>query len=111
MYPNVFGPNKIMSCLCGQLVDYALCEISTEFTCKSTSTCVPLFSRCDGWEDCPDGSDELPTSCPPKQESSCADGRWMCGNGVCIDEQKLCDGVSDCDESEDEISCSEYIIT
>ena len=32
---------------------------STEFTCKTSLHCIPLTSRCDGFDNCGDDSDEV----------------------------------------------------
>ena len=54
---------------------------------------------CDGYEDCPEGGDEL--DCP---------GMFYCadGNGS-VQPEYLCDGWEDCDDASDETGCAELI--
>jgi hypothetical protein len=68
------------------------CPSGDIYTCRNGEL-VSAYSRCDGWADCTDGSDE--SGCPT----------FRCKNGETIVEQDHCDGYSDCADGSDEIDC------
>ena len=37
--------------------------------------------------------------------TSCKEGEFTCGNGLCVDLDKRCDGVEQCDDGTDEDKC------
>uniref|UniRef100_A0A8B9PU94 Very low-density lipoprotein receptor n=1 Tax=Apteryx owenii TaxID=8824 RepID=A0A8B9PU94_APTOW len=73
----------------------AKCEES-QFAC-SNGRCIPLLWKCDGDEDCSDGSDE--TTCVKK---TCAESDFVCNSGQCVPNRWQCDGDPDCEDGSDE---------
>jgi len=83
------------------------------FKCKSEQ-CVPYWWKCDGVEDCSDGSDEdgcgkdheVANTTNPEPVSppvlGCPANKFQCHNGDCIWAAWVCDQENDCVEGEDE---------
>nr|XP_039251753.1 low-density lipoprotein receptor-related protein 2-like [Styela clava] len=81
----------------------AMCT-SAQFRCEENEKCIPFYWKCDGVEDCPDGSDE-PDVCPPRV---CDVGQFQCDNYKCIPPNYFCDHDDDCGDGSDEENCDEY---
>ncbi|KAK7603208.1 hypothetical protein V9T40_003207 [Parthenolecanium corni] len=71
------------------------------FSC-SNGNCLPLTLKCDGDNDCGDGSDEL--NCGNKT-NHCNPHFFRCGDGKCIPSYWRCDYDNDCADLSDEKDC------
>ncbi|XP_048384041.1 very low-density lipoprotein receptor isoform X2 [Stegostoma tigrinum] len=71
------------------------CEAS-QFQCRN-GRCIPAVWKCDGDEDCSDGSDEA--ACAKK---TCGASDFVCHDGHCVPSRWQCDGDADCEDGSDE---------
>ncbi|XP_047024161.1 low-density lipoprotein receptor isoform X3 [Helicoverpa zea] len=92
-----------------KVYDYKSAESRTctqaEFRCK-TGRCIPMSWHCDSEKDCPDGSDEDPSTCKVK---SCGPEEFTCRgrDGECVPLTWMCDDNADCSDGSDEKACNE----
>ena len=75
----------------------------THFQCPGGDYCLPVYLRCNGFNDCPSYADELECSsyvCP---------GLYRCRithrTAICLLPIHLCDGVFQCPLQDDELDC------
>jgi hypothetical protein len=72
------------------------CSAGT-FHCRSGES-VPASYKCDGADDCSDGSDEV----------GCPSSTFHCGSGESVPVSYKCDGARDCSDGSDEVGCPTF---
>ncbi|NP_001297043.1 MAM and LDL-receptor class A domain-containing protein 1 precursor [Xenopus tropicalis] len=79
-----------------------------QFTCAYVKECVAIDAKCNGIEDCTDGSDEFscPTVIPTVTSTQCEKTEMQCADRKCLPAMMWCDGVPDCPMGEDEHNCT-----
>uniref|UniRef100_A0A3P9M179 Low density lipoprotein receptor-related protein 1Bb n=1 Tax=Oryzias latipes TaxID=8090 RepID=A0A3P9M179_ORYLA len=75
---------------------------SDEFQCHN-QRCIRSVWKCDGDDDCLDGSDEERHIC---YNHTCPADQFKCSNNRCIPKRWLCDGANDCGNNEDEANAT-----
>uniref|UniRef100_A0A8B9LVB8 Low-density lipoprotein receptor-related protein 2 n=1 Tax=Astyanax mexicanus TaxID=7994 RepID=A0A8B9LVB8_ASTMX len=85
--------------LCVVFIEELTCDPAGDFRCDNHQ-CIPLRWKCDGDNDCGDGSDER--NCSPR---ACTESEYRCDNLHCIPDRWVCDHDNDCEDNSDERDC------
>lgn len=86
--------------------------LDCEFRCRTSGECLTMAHRCNGHQDCADGSDEA--NCDSfdgvrRIPIKCSLADFSCHNGEqCLEKNKRCDGIKDCKDGSDEQQCAQF---
>lgn len=87
------------------------CTLDNRFSCDNKH-CIPMYQRCDGVDNCGDGSDENDLSvCGMMHNIRQCDHytEFTCANRECVNKSKLCNLQYDCEDLSDEKGCRKLI--
>lgn len=84
------------------------CNTLRRFQCNNHK-CIPLYQKCDGIDNCGDGSDENNMTICSRRPRPSIFNEFRCANEKCIEAEKICNHVDDCGDNSDELGCRKFI--